>query len=642
MNRLAAILPASNVLVDVDATSKKRVFEQAGLLFENHHAIARSTVTDNLFARERLGSTGLGHAVAIPHGRIKGLKNPLACVLRVQQAIPFDAPDDEAVVLPSGRRVILPQDRVSGFLAIIADLEQRDGAFGVPREKLAAILPPPDWRFVPGARAQRFVDELGRFGGLEAVAPPDDFGAVLRPYQLTGLAWLDFLRRYGFGGVLADDMGLGKTVQVLAHVARERALGRLAHPVLVVCPTSVAPNWLAEAQRFAPTLRTTLLLRGDRTRELAALADNDLVITSYALMLRDLDSLLEQRWTLLVLDESQWLKNRTSRGFRAAVKLQAAQRLCLTGTPVENHLDELKAQFDLAMPGLLGDDRQFKQRFRHPIERERDAEASAQLRKRLRPFLLRRRKSEVAAELPPRTSIEVPIELGDEQRDLYETIRARMEKRVREALAERGLARSHVTVLDALLKLRQVCCDPALVALPQAKRVTTSAKRESLNDLLPTLVEDGRNVLVFSQFTTMLDLIEQDLRKGKLRYSRLDGNTRFRAEPVRQFQAGEVPILLVSLKAGGVGLNLTRADTVILYDPWWNPAAEAQAIDRAHRIGQDKPVFVYQLVCRDTVEERMQGLKQRKRAIADAVLGGDDAAIDRLEAADLVALFAPG
>ncbi len=324
--------------------------------------------TEEGWFEAKLGISIDGEAVDIVPLLLQALDDPTA---RTQCGL--------AVVLPSGRRVILPQDRVSGFLAIIADLEQRDGAFGVPREKLAAILPPPDWRFVPGARAQRFVDELGRFGGLEAVAPPDDFGAVLRPYQLTGLAWLDFLRRYGFGGVLADDMGLGKTVQVLAHVARERALGRLAHPVLVVCPTSVAPNWLAEAQRFAPTLRTTLLLRGDRTRELAALADNDLVITSYALMLRDLDSLLEQRWTLLVLDESQWLKNRTSRGFRAAVKLQAAQRLCLTGTPVENHLDELKAQFDLAMPGLLGDDRQFKQRFRHPIERERDAEASAQL-----------------------------------------------------------------------------------------------------------------------------------------------------------------------------------------------------------------------------------------------------------------------
>jgi superfamily II DNA or RNA helicase len=543
------------------------------------------------------------------------------------------------VTLPDGRAALIPRERVGTILALIEDLESRDGAMGVSRALLPAVVPPADWRFLPGERARAFLAELEDFRGLEPVAPPASFAAQLRPYQALGLSWLDFLRRFRFGGVLADDMGLGKTVQVLAFLAREHAARRLARPALVVCPTSVAPNWEAEAQRFAPALRTTLLSSGDRSAQLAALAGYDVVVTSYALMLRDIEALAAQSWSVAVFDEAQWLKNSRSQGYRAAQRINALQRLCLTGTPVENHLGELKAQFDLVFPGLLGDDRRFAQRFRQPIEKARDAEATARLRQRLRPFLLRRSKSEVAGDLPPRTHIAHHVELGDAQRDLYETIRVQMEKRVREALAERGLARSQITVLDALLKLRQVCCDPALVALPSARKVKASAKREALLDLLPTLIEDGRAVLLFSQFTTMLDLIETDLVERQQPFLRLDGSTRNRRAPVEAFQRGEAPLLLVSLKAGGVGLNLTRADTVILYDPWWNPATEAQAIDRAHRIGQDKPVFVYELTCAGTVEEKMATLKQRKKAIADAVLAGGESAIGALGSADLLALF---
>ena len=321
------------------------------------------------------------------------------------------------------------------------------------------------------------------------------------------------------------------------------------------------------------------------------------------------------------------------------MRIKAGLRLCLTGTPVENHLGELKAQFDLAFPGLLGDDRHFLQRFRQPIEKSHDPQVARRLRQRLRPFLLRRTKQEVATELPPRTHIAVGIELGEAQRDLYEGIRIQMEKRVRDVLVQRGLARSHITVLDALLKLRQVCCDPRLVDLPSARKVKASAKREALMDLLPTLIEDGRSVLLFSQFTTMLDLIEADVTERGLTFARLDGSTRNRRLPVERFQRGEVPLFLVSLKAGGVGLNLTRADTVILYDPWWNPATEAQAIDRAHRIGQDKPVFVYELTCTGTVEEKMASLKARKRAVAEAVLASGESAIETLQADDLLSLF---
>ncbi|MEO6064484.1 MAG: DEAD/DEAH box helicase, partial [Lysobacterales bacterium] len=544
------------------------------------------------------------------------------------------------VTLPDGRPALVPHERLAAVLALIRDLESRGDSLGVPRAHLAAIVPPPDWRFVPGAEARAFLEEIERFRGLESIAPPPSFVAELRPYQSVGLAWLDFLRRFRFGGVLADDMGLGKTVQLLAHLALERAEGRLDKPALVICPTSVAPNWLAETHRFAPELRVVQLARGDRSATLATLDQQDLVITSYALLLRDAEVLAQRAWSVVVFDEAQWLKNSASLSYRAAVGLKADRKLCLTGTPVENHLGELKAQLDLVVPGLLGDDRRFAKHFRTPIERERDADAAVALRRRVRPFLLRRTKEQVAPELPPRTLIEHSVELGGAQRDLYETIRVQMEKRVRDALIERGFARSRITVLDALLKLRQVCCDPQLVKLPSARTVKESAKREALMDLLPTLIEDGRSILLFSQFTSMLDLIEIDLKQRAQPFLRLDGNTVDRRAPVERFQRGEAPLFLVSLKAGGVGLNLTRADTVILYDPWWNPAAEAQAIDRAHRIGQDKPVFVYELNCVGTVEEKMQALKARKRAVADAVLATGEAALESLGPDDLMALFA--
>ncbi len=544
------------------------------------------------------------------------------------------------VELPDGRQALIPAARVDTLRELVTDLQINDGIARAPRAILPALVPPSDWRFFTSDRTREFLEQLKSFQGLEKIQLPKEFNAILRPYQLDGVAWLDFLRRFQFGGVLADDMGLGKTVQVLAYLSHEKSLKRLKQPTLVVCPASVAPNWAAECARFAPDLRVNLLLRGNREFGLKNLADSDLVITNYSLLLRDINVLQDQSWSMIVFDEAQWLKNQSSQAYRAALKLKSPLRVGLTGTPVENHLGELKAQFDLTFPGLLGDTKSFAKRFRYPIEKQQDPDVAEQLRKRIRPFLLRRTKAEVAADLPPRTLITQRVELDDAQRDLYETVRLQMEKRVRDALRQNGLAKSHITVLDALLKLRQICCDPALIKLPSAAKVQQSAKREALNDLLPTLLEEGRTILLFSQFTEMLDLIEADQIARGQSFVRLDGSTRDRALPVRRFQAGEVPLFLISLKAGGVGLNLTRADTVVMYDPWWNPAAEAQAIDRAHRIGQDKPVFVHELICAGTVEEKMQQLKIRKRAIADAVLRGENNAMSQLEADDLMALFA--
>jgi superfamily II DNA or RNA helicase len=550
--------------------------------------------------------------------------------------------DGLRLTLPSGRRVRLSPERLAPMLDLLDELERRGDALVAPRSRLAGLEPAPDWRFRPDQRLEAFRERLREFAGLAPLDPPPGFGATLRPYQRQGLAWLDFLERYGFGGVLADDMGLGKTVQWLAWFACDRARRATGAPALIVCPTSVGPNWIAEIARWLPGTRATLLQRGDRSATLDDLARFDLIVTSYALLVRDIEALAAVDWRAVVFDEAQWLKNRDTKGWQAATRLRAGVRVAMSGTPVENHLGELKAAFDLVMPGLLGNERQFGQRYRQRIERSRDAEAEAALRRRIRPFLLRRTKGEVAADLPPRSLVVQRIDFDGAQRDLYETLRAQMEKRVRDALARQGLARSRITVLDALLKLRQVCCDPDLLPGTARKRKVPSAKREALIELLPTLIEDGRRILVFSQFTQMLDRIEADLGVARIAHVRLDGRTRNRAAPVERFQRGEVPVFLISLKAGGVGLNLTAADTVVLYDPWWNPAVEAQAIDRAHRIGQDKPVFVYELQCVGTVEEKMATLKARKRDLAEAVLAEGDAALSRLDADDLLDLFAPG
>jgi hypothetical protein len=491
---------------------------------------------------------------------------------------------------------------------------------------------------------------LEGFKGLEPVEAPSSFLATLRPYQRDGLAWLQFLARGQLGGILADDMGLGKTVQLLAHIELERSTGRLDGPVLVVAPTSVIFNWEAEAARHAPGLRVLTLTGADRGRHFGELGEQHLVLTSYALLPRDAVVLRAQHWHAVVLDEAQMIKNPRTHGAAAVRSLTASHRIALTGTPLENHIGELWSIMQFVLPGLLGSEEAFRSRFRTPIEKHPGSETAAErlraLEARIRPFMLRRTKQAVLADLPLRTEIVQRIELPTEQRDLYESIRAAMDKRVREALASAGLGRSQIVLLDALLKLRQACCDPALVKLPGARTVRRSAKRDALIELLATLVDEGRKALVFSQFTSMLDLIEiaidADPRLARVARARLDGTTADRGGAVERFQEGDAQLFLLSLKAGGVGLNLTAADTVIHYDPWWNPAVENQATDRAHRIGQQKPVFVHKLIAAGTVEERILALQARKAELAAAVLSGSlSSGGTALSQEDLLGLFAP-
>jgi superfamily II DNA or RNA helicase len=489
------------------------------------------------------------------------------------------------------------------------------------------------------ARLAELLNKLKSFSGIESVEVPKSLTADLRDYQRDGLNWLQFLREFNLGGILADDMGLGKTVQALATVLHEKESGRADVPSLVVAPTSLMGNWRREAEKFSPNLKVAVLHGVDRAMYFERLQEYDLLLTTYALLSRDLDVHREQRYHYLILDEAQAIKNPSTKQAKAVCVVEASHKLCLTGTPLENHLGEVWSQFRFLMPGFFGDQKHFNKTFRTPIEKNADRLSSVALTKRLKPFVLRRSKDAVASELPSKTEIVQRVSLYPEQAVLYEGIRASMEARVRRALAESGLGQSHITVLDALLRMRQTCLDPRLVKMSQAQSVRQSAKLDALMEMLPTFVEEGRRVLLFSQFTEMLSLIEAQIQSAGMTYVKLTGKTRNRDEVVDRFQAGEADVFLISLKAGGTGLNLTRADTVILYDPWWNPAVENQAIDRAHRIGQDKPVFVYRMITEQTVEEKILDLQRRKKELADLVVENREQVVQGLAADDILELF---
>ena len=507
---------------------------------------------------------------------------------------------------------------------------------------------PAHW--VGGETLRALGQKLKDFSGIESRPPAPGFNATLRPYQQLGLDWLQFLREYGLAGILADDMGLGKTVQTLAHIHLEKTEGRADRPSLVIAPTSLLANWRNEAAQFAPNLKVLTLHGPDRARNFAQMAEVDIIVTTYPLLVRDRDVLLAQEYHLLVMDEAQFIKNPKAQSHQVARQLKARHRLSLTGTPLENHLGELWAQFDFLMPGFLGKVKRFAQVFRVPIEKQGDNGARQELAERVRPFLLRRTKEQVLTDLPPRTEMVRWVEIDGGQRDLYESLRVVFDKKLRQALAEQGVGRSQIMILDALLKLRQVCCDPRLVKLPAAENLVSkgtaaSAKLQTLMEMLEELIDEGRKVLLFSQFTSMIELIEAELEVRKITYAKLTGQTRDRETPIADFQEGRVPLFLISLKAGGTGLNLTAADTVIHYDPWWNPAVEEQATARAHRIGQEKPVFVYKLLTQGTVEEKILALQDRKRGLADQLLKqkapGEDGGGHLLTAADLDVLFQP-
>ena len=547
------------------------------------------------------------------------------------------------VDLQDGRYLAIALERFRRIGSMLIELIERDALAGerlrLPRSRrfsLGALQGEPDiaWRWQDPTLAATLADCTR----IEALAAPAGFAAVLRPYQREGLGWLQFLRRHRLGGVLADDMGLGKTVQALAHLALEKLSGRLQQPALIVAPVSALAHWQQEIRRLAPGL-STLTLHGPRRHALfSALGGVDVLITGYPQLQLDAQRLRAQDFSVVILDEAQMIKNPRAKVAQAARALRAEQRLCLSGTPLENHLGELWSLFAFAQPDLLGGEREFQRHFRVPIEKYGNQIRADALAARLKPFLLRRTKDAVAPELPPKTEMLEYIALDEKQRDFYDAIRLAAHRQIHALLAEVGLARGQISILETLLKLRQACCDPRLV---ESGAAIPSAKIEWLCTALPALIEQGRRILLFSQFTSMLRLIEIKLRELGLPYCLLTGSTANRPAQVERFQSRRAPLFLISLKAGGTALNLTAADTVIHYDPWWNPAAEAQATDRAHRIGQSKPVFVYKLIAQGTVEERMLELHARKQTLAAGLYAGATAGVGALTDADLERLLAP-
>jgi superfamily II DNA or RNA helicase len=480
----------------------------------------------------------------------------------------------------------------------------------------------------------RVRDELRSFAGIHAGEQPAGFVGQLRDYQRDGVGWMDFLRRFNFGGCLADDMGVGKTAQVLALLEARRALPDSPGPSLVVVPKSLVFNWKQEAARFTPRLR--VLDHTGMARDVRSFSDYDVVLTTYGTLRRDAAEFQDIEFDYVVLDEAQAIKNPGTESAKAARLLHGRNRLALSGTPVENHLGELWSIFEFLNPGMLGAASVFKLAggaARNPSEETRSLLAHA-----LRPFILRRTKEQVARELPPKSEQTIFCELETAQRKLYNELRLHYRNSLLQTVAAKGLAKSKIQVLEALLRLRQAACHPALI--DPKRRKDSSAKLDVLIDRLEEIAAEGHKALVFSQFTSLLSLVQDRLEESQLVYEYLDGQTQDRQARVERFQNDPAcPLFLISLKAGGLGLNLTAAEYVFLLDPWWNPAVEAQAVDRAHRIGQTHQVFAYRLIARDTVEEKILQLQSSKRDLAAAIISEDNSLIRDLKREDLELLL---
>jgi SNF2 family DNA or RNA helicase len=471
--------------------------------------------------------------------------------------------------------------------------------------------------------AKQLFSKLQNVTEIEQVAKPRALKATLRPYQKEGFSWLVFLHELNAGGILADDMGLGKTVQAIALLLWLKGKSKTKITHLVVAPTSVVPNWLREIEKFGPTL-TALAWHGpDREKLTDSLEEADVIVTSYALVRRDEEFFSQRNFHTVILDEAQHIKNPASATARAVKKLQSEHRLALTGTPIENRLSEIWSIFDFVSPGLLGDLNRFEEKFARPIDRG-DKASAEKLRAAIHRFVLRRDKMDVAKDLPPKIEQDILVPMADEQTKLYAQILRQVRESVMSEVEKQGLAKAKIQILAALTRLRQVACDPRLMKLEGEWNADTSGKLGALREIMQEAVAGGHRVLIFSQFVEMLHLIRSVLEEEGMKFEWLTGSTTDRIERVDHFNNdASVSAFLISLKAGGTGLNLVGADTVIHFDPWWNPAVEDQATDRAHRIGQSKTVSVYRLIAKDSVEEKILQLSEKKRALVANVLSSE-------------------
>ncbi len=489
----------------------------------------------------------------------------------------------------------------------------------------------------------KHAEQHNRLEQVDRLDLPDSLEAILRPYQKEGVAWLSFLEKNNFGGILADEMGLGKTLQTLTWLQNARAHPPAqGQPCLIVCPTSLVENWAEEAARFVPDQRVQVISGPRRGDKLAALKDHDLNITSYALLRRDIEAYVAIPLAAIVLDEAQHIKNRSTQNAKAAKQLQGHHRIVLTGTPIENSVSDLWSIMDFLMPGYLGTHDLFRTRYELPIGHgggEGD-EAQSRLRRKLKPFLMRRLKRDVAKDLPPKIQRVAKFTLSPDQKKVYQELLESSQRKLFDLVAKQGFQKSRMEILTTLLRLRQVCCHLDLLKMPDLKAKTPSAKLDLFVELLNEALDGGHRFLVFSQFVKMLQILRAELESRKLPFCYLDGSTKDRMEQVRRFnRERDIPVFLISLKAGGAGLNLTGADMVIHFDPWWNPAVEDQATDRAHRIGQKRTVYSVKLIAKDTGEEKVLALQKKKQAVIDATLGGDEEVMKKLDWDDVKELI---
>lgn len=486
---------------------------------------------------------------------------------------------------------------------------------------------------------ENFWKQMSTFSTSEDLKLPEGINAEFREYQTKGFGWLWFMYKYGLNGILADDMGLGKTLQALAVIQKAKEEDG-PMPTLVICPTTVVFNWESEIQKFAPTLSCMKLSGVERKQFFKEIPNYDVVITSYALVRRDIAKLKEYNFRYIILDESQNIKNAMSQTAQAVKKLQASHKLALSGTPIENKLEELWSVFDFLMPGFLFSVADFNSRYVNPIMERQDKTVEKRLKLQIYPFILRRMKRDVAKDLPDKVENIAYCELTDEQKDFYLQVLDSTKEELFKSIEQNGLEKSRLSIFSALLRLRQICCHPRLYDKENVKNIMKSGKFEKLKAMLEEIIGEGHRILLFSQFVDMLDLIKGWLEREGIPYEYLTGKTKDRQGAVERFNSTpSVPIFLISLKAGGTGLNLTGADYVIHYDPWWNPAVEDQATDRAYRIGQTKKVFVYRLITKNTVEEKIQKLKTVKRNLVDSVISVDRNIVKSLTMDDIREIF---
>jgi SNF2 family DNA or RNA helicase len=527
---------------------------------------------------------------------------------------------------PDGKFLVLDTGAMEEFDEVLIDCnpQQQRGQYRARKSQSAFLeetFEKSDWKVQRSRSSGRHpaVSSVDLIQSFKSSLP--ELADKLRPYQWHGVAWMQDLFQRKFAGILADEMGLGKTLQILTWINWRKKQGGTMPPVLVICPSSLVFNWMEEANRWTPGLRTLPLEGSHRAKHFKEIGSHDLVITSYALIRRDADQYRQHVFEAVILDEAQHIKNRATQNAQSVKSIKANHRLVLTGTPMENSVMDLWSIFDFLMPGYLGSARDFKDRYETPITQQNTLPVLDRLKRRIGPFLLRRTKTEVRPDLPERIEQVTYCDLSKEQRSIYQQVMEGGRAKLLEIAGQKQASgKARMMVLSSILRMRQVCCDARLLDIEKDKLKEPSSKLDLFTELLDEALDGGHRILVFSQFVKMLSILRETLEAREVDYCYLDGGTTQRGKVVQRFQNSQIPVFLISLKAGGTGLNLTGADTVVHFDPWWNPAIEAQATARAHRIGQTQTVTSYKLVARDTIEEKILALQQRKQTQLSAML----------------------